>query len=93
MVVFLCLTIVHPFFSAFPLIETIHRIEMGQFIVRSLSETWSQLLVTVGLLVVFNVIYAQLAYEFFTGALVYGPICTTEFTCVLLFNDQNLKAG
>lgn len=66
---------------------------MGRFIIRSLRETWSQLFVTVGLLVVFNILYVQLAYEFFNTAPVYGPICKTAFTCMLLFNDQNLKAG
>lgn len=66
---------------------------MGRFIIRSLRETWSQLFVTVGLLVVFNILYVQLAYEFFNNALVYGPICKTAYTCMLLFNDQNLKAG
>jgi hypothetical protein len=49
--------------------------------------------VTVGLLVVFNVLYVQLAYGFFTNALVYGPICTYEKRCMYMFNDQNLKAG
>jgi hypothetical protein len=93
MIIFLSLTIVHPFFSAFPLIDVINRIALGRFIIRSLKETWSQLLVTVGLLVVFNVLYVQLAYEFFTTAPVYGPICKNESTCMYMFNDQNLKAG
>ncbi len=59
---FLLLTIFHPFFSVFILIQIIRRIQLGRFIIRSLKQTWQQLSVTVALLMVFNIIYAQLAY-------------------------------
>jgi hypothetical protein len=66
---------------------------LGRFIIRSLKETWQQLFVTVALLMVFNIIYAQLAYEFFTSAMTYGPLCKTQASCLLMYSDQNLKAG
>lgn len=50
-------------------------------------------MVTVALLIVFNIICTQLTYEFFTAAPGYGLICKTEFTCLLLYTDQNLKGG
>jgi len=66
---------------------------MGRFIIKSIKETYFQLFVTVGLLFVFNFVYSQLVYDFFTDATTYGPICTKLITCFLLFNDQNLKGG
>lgn len=92
-VIFLTLTILHPFFSAFPLVEIISRIEMGRFIIRSIKETWPQLLVAVGLLIVFNIIFVQIFYEFYTGATGYGTMCKSQWTCMKLLVDQNLKGG
>lgn len=92
-VIFLLLTIAHPFFSAFPLIEIINRIEMGRFIIKSIKETWSQLLVAVGLLIIFNVIFVQIFYGFYTSATGYGTMCESQQTCFKLLIDQNLKGG
>jgi hypothetical protein len=75
MVLFLTMSVVHPFFSAFPLVEVINRIAMGRFIIKSIKQTWFQLLATCGLLIVFNIVFVQIIYNFFTTAPTYGPIC------------------
>jgi len=66
---------------------------MGKFIIRSIKETWFQLGVAVCLLIIFNFVFVQLIYDFFTSASGYGPICKSQYTCLLLFTDQNLKGG
>ena len=66
---------------------------MGRFIIRSIKETWSQLLVAIGLLVVFNVFFVQVFYGFYTSATGYGTMCSSQYTCMLLLMDQNLKGG
>lgn len=66
---------------------------MGRFIIRSIKETWFQLLVAVGLLLVFNFVFSQILYDFFTSASGYGTICSSQFLCLLLLTDQNFKGG
>jgi len=66
---------------------------MGRFIIKSIKETWFQLFATCGLLIVFNIVFVQIIYDFFTSAYVYGVICQSAFTCMLLVTDQTLKAG
>jgi hypothetical protein len=93
MVFFQIMSIVHPFFAAFSLVELINRIAMGRFIIKSIKETWFQLFATCGLLIVFNIVFVQIIYDFFTSATTYGVICESQFTCMLLVTDQTLKAG
>ena len=66
---------------------------MGRFIIRSMKETWSQLFVAIGLLIVFNIFAVQIIYDFFTNALGYGQMCESQYTCMLLLTDQILKGG
>lgn len=41
----------------------------------------------------FNIVFVQIIYDFFTTATTYGPICTNLFTCMLLVTDGTLKGG
>jgi hypothetical protein len=49
--------------------------------------------VAIGLLVVFNIFFVQIFYEFYSGATGYGTMCSSQYTCMLLLMDQNLKGG
>lgn len=58
-----------------------------------MKETWIQLFVAIGLLIVFNIFAVQIIYDFFTPALGYGDMCQDQYTCMLLLTDQILKGG
>ena len=58
-----------------------------------MKETWSQLFVAIGLLIVFNIFALHIIYNFFTEAMGYGDMCKSQYTCMLLLTDQILKGG
>jgi len=58
-----------------------------------MKETWAQLFVAIGLLIVFNIFAVQIIYDFFTTAKGYGTMCQSQYTCMLLLTDQILKGG
>ena len=40
-----------------------------------MKETWVQLFVAIGMLIVFNILVVQIIYDFFTSAPGYGTMC------------------
>lgn len=80
-------------FSGFLVIYITFRIALGRQIFRSIRETWFNLFVAIGLLVVFNYFSSTFFYTLFSDAPDYGPICTNLYRCFLLLVDQSLKSG
>lgn len=82
---------IHPFFGSFILFDIMNRLQLGRQILRSVQETWFQLLMATLLLLMFNYLFALFLYVQF--APYFSPACENLFQCLLLLVDQSLKSG
>ncbi len=78
-------------FAGFLLTEILNRIEIGKQIIRSIRETWTQLLVAVCLLIIINLLYSMFIYVVYYDP--YKPTCKSFYQCMLFLIDSSLKAG
>ena len=81
---------IHPFFAGFILFDIMNRLVVGRQIIRSVRETWSQMLVAIGLLIIINYLYT--VYVYIQFAPFYSPACEYIYQCLLLLLDQSLKS-
>lgn len=85
------MSFIHPFFGSFILFDIMNRLELGRQLLRSVKETWFQLLMTTILLILFNYLFAFFIYIQFADD--YGPACENLYVCLILLVDQSLKSG
>lgn len=82
---------VHPFFAGWILFDVMNRLTLGRQLIRSVMESWFQLLGAIVLLLVINYLYSMYVYVQFASE--YAPACEAVYSCLLLLVDQSLKSG
>lgn len=60
-------------------------------ILGAIADSWKQLLATTGIFLMFNYLYAFIAYIAYND--VYSPVCESLYNCFILYNQFYFKAG
>lgn len=80
-------------FSSFIILYIAIRFEMGRLLIKMVSSLLGELMALIGVLIVFNYVYAIVIYVSLTEGVSYGAECIDLYVCMKLFMDQIIKGG
>jgi hypothetical protein len=75
------------------LLYLVTKLQIGKILIKMVRALYLELLVVIGVLVVFNYCYAIFIYVNLTEGTSYGVECINMFVCMKLLMDQLIKGG